>query len=158
MFKILVVEDELYARESLIKLLREYDAGGQFAILQAVNGEEGESVYHREKPDLVLTDIRMPKRDGLALLQRIRENDSTTQVVILSAYSDFEYARTALSNGVAEYLLKPIEKEDLYSCLDKFVQRNRTEKKEALIVGRDIVTKFIGNSIRTPGYGSFVEE
>lgn len=130
MFKILVVEDELYARESLIKLLREYDAGGQFAILQAVNGEEGESVYHREKPDLVLTDIRMPKRDGLALLQRIRENDSTTQVVILSAYSDFEYARTALSNGVAEYLLKPIEKEDLYGCLDKFVQRNRTEKKK----------------------------
>ena len=105
MFKILVVEDELYARESLIKLLREYDADGQFAILQAVNGEEGESVYHREKPDLVLTDIRMPKRDGLALLQRIRENDSTTQVVILSAYSDFEYARTALSNGVAEYVL-----------------------------------------------------
>lgn len=44
MFKILVVEDELYARESLIKLLREYDADGQFAILQAVNGEEGESV------------------------------------------------------------------------------------------------------------------
>ena len=116
MFKILVVEDELYARESLIKLLREYDAGGQFAILQAVNGEEGESVYHREKPDLVLTDIRMPKRDGLALLQRIRENDSTTQVVILSAYSDFEYARTALSNGVAEYLLKPIEQEYLFRC------------------------------------------
>lgn len=158
MFKILVVEDEFYARESLIKLLREYDADGQFLILQAVNGKEGELVYNRERPELVLTDIRMPKMDGLVLLERIRENDSATQVVLLSAYSDFEYARTALSNGAAGYLLKPIEKTELYRCLDKFVQRNRTEKKEALITGRDIVTKFIGNSIRDFGYTSFVEE
>lgn len=158
MLKVLVVEDELYARESLVKLVREYDVDGQFLILQAVNGEEGELVYHREKPALVLTDIRMPKMDGLELLTRIREKDSATQVVILSAYSDFEYARTALSNGAADYLLKPIEKEALYDCLDKFVKRNRSERKEALIVGRDIVTKFIGNSIRNPGYTSFVEE
>ena len=158
MFKILVVEDELYAREFLIKMIREYDADGQFLILQAVNGEEGELVYNRERPELVLTDIRMPKMDGLVLLERIRENDSITQVVLLSAYSDFEYARTALSNGAVGYLLKPIERTELYGCLDKFVQKSRTEKKEALITGRDIVTKFIGNSIRDSGYRSFVEE
>lgn len=158
MLKVLVVEDELYARESLVKLVREYDTDGQFLILQAVNGEEGEHVYNSEKPELVLTDIRMPKLDGLALLERIRQRDNATQVVILSAYSDFEYARTALSNGAADYLLKPIEKEALYACLDKFVRRNRSERKEALIVGRDIVTKFIGSSIRNPGYTSFVEE
>lgn len=158
MFKILIVEDELYARESLMKLIREYDADRQFIVLQAVNGEEGELIYNRERPDLVLTDIRMPKMDGLALLERIRLNDSTTQVVILSAYSDFEYARTALSNGVADYLLKPIEKAALYECLDKFVQKNRSEKKAALIVGRDIVTQFISNSIRNPSYTGFVEE
>lgn len=158
MFKILVVEDELYARQSLMKLIREYDVDRQFTILQAVNGEEGMSVYHAEKPDLILTDIRMPKMDGLKLLETIRVNDSETQAVILSAYSDFEYARTALCNGAAEYLLKPIEKKDLYECLDKFVQRNRSVKKEALIVGRDIVTKFIGNSIRMPDYTCFVEE
>lgn len=158
MFKILVVEDELYARESLLKLIGEYDTDRQFAVLQAVNGEEGEAVYRAERPELILTDIRMPKADGLTLLERIREHDSTTQVVILSAYSDFEYARTALNNGAAEYLLKPIEKEALYGCLDKFVQRNRSERKEALIVGRDIVTKFIGNCIRVRGYTGFVEE
>ncbi len=158
MFKILVVEDELYARQSLIKLIREYDVDRQFMILQAVNGEEGKSVYHAEKPDLIFTDIRMPRMDGLKLLEMIREKDSETQAVILSAYSDFEYARTALCNGAAEYLLKPIEKKDLYGCLDKFVQRNRSVKKEALIVGRDMVTKFIGNSIRMPGYACFVEE
>ncbi len=158
MFKLLVVEDELYARESLIKLIREYDVDRRFIILQAVNGEEGEAVWRTERPDLILTDIRMPKADGLTLLERIREHDRTSQVVIMSAYSDFEYARTALNHGAAEYLLKPIEREALHGCLDKFVQRNRKEKKEALIVGRDIVTKFIGNCIRIRGYTSFVEE
>lgn len=158
MSKILVVEDELYARESLMKLIREYDTDRQFTVLQAVNGEEGEMLYNAEKPELVLTDIRMPRMDGLALLARIRSKDSATQVVILSAYSDFEYARTALSNGAAEYLLKPIEKKALYECLDKFVQKKRSEKKEALIVGRDIVTQFIGNSIRNPAHAGFVEE
>lgn len=158
MSKILVVEDELYARESLIKLIREYDTDKQFSVLQAVNGEEGELIYNAERPELVLTDIRMPRMDGLALLAKIRLKDSATQVVILSAYSDFEYARTALSNGAAEYLLKPIEKKALYDCLDKFVQKSRSEKKEALIVGRDIVTQFIGNSIRNPAYTGFVEE
>lgn len=158
MFKILVVEDELYARESLIKLIREYDVDGRFMIYQAVNGEEGELVYNRERPELVLTDIRMPKMDGIALLERIRKKDEATQMVILSAYSDFEYARTALSNGVADYLLKPIEKKALYDCLDKLVQKNRTEKKEALIVGRDIVTQFISKNIRNPSYNGFVEE
>lgn len=158
MFKILIVEDELYARESLIKLIREYDTDRKFIVLQAVNGEEGERIYNAERPELVLTDIRMPKADGLTLLERIRLHDSTTQVVILSAYSDFEYARTALSNGAADYLLKPIEKKAFYACLDKFVQKNRSEKKEALIVGRDIVTQFIGNSIRNPAHEGFVEE
>ena len=88
MSKILVVEDELYARESLMKLIREYDTDRQFTVLQAVNGEEGEMLYNAEKPELVLTDIRMPRMDGLALLARIRSKDSATQVVILSAYSD----------------------------------------------------------------------
>ena len=59
MLKVLVVEDELYARQSLVKLVRDYDTDGQFLILQAVNGEEGELVYHKEKPELVLTDIRL---------------------------------------------------------------------------------------------------
>ena len=86
MSKILVVEDELYARESLMKLIREYDTDRQFTVLQAVNGEEGEMLYNAEKPELVLTDIRMPRMDGLALLARIRSKDSATQVVILSAY------------------------------------------------------------------------
>ncbi len=158
MFKILVVEDELYARESLIKQIREYDTQEEFLILQASNGKEGETLFEKHQPELVITDIRMPKMNGLELLKKIREKDLRTQVVIVSAYSDFEYARTALTNGAADYLLKPIENAALNECLDKFVRRNRDEKKEALITGQDIVTQFIANSIRKESYSSFVEE
>lgn len=158
MFKILVVEDELYARESLMKQLREYDTEGQFQIWQASNGKEGEALFKEHQPELVMTDIRMPKMNGLKLLEKIREEDTKTQVVIISAYSDFEYARCALTHGAVDYLLKPIENTALGECLDKFVQKNRNEKKEALITGQDIVTQFIANSIRKESYLSFVEE
>ncbi|NBJ94379.1 response regulator [Parablautia muri] len=158
MFKILVVEDELYARESLMKQIREYDTEGQFRIWQASNGKEGEALFKEHQPELVITDIRMPKMDGLELLERIREEDARAQVVIVSAYSDFEYARLALTYGAVDYLLKPVENEALGQCLDKFVQKNRNEKKEALITGQDIVTQFIANSIRKESYSSFVEE
>lgn len=158
MVKILVVEDELYARESLVKQIREYDAQGQFQIWQASNGEEGEELFKKHQPELVITDIRMPKMDGLKLLEKIREEDPRTQVVIVSAYSDFEYARSALTHGASGYLLKPVENEALGQCLDKFVRKNRDKKKEALITGQDIVTQFIVNSIRKESYSSFVEE
>mgnify|MGYP001039817060 CR=1 FL=1 len=158
MVKILVVEDELYARESLIKQIKEYDTQGQFRIWQASNGEEGETLFKEYRPELVITDIRMPKMDGLKLLEKIREEDMRTQVVIISAYSDFEYARSALTHGASGYLLKPIENETLRQCLDKFVRKNRDEKKEALITGQDIVTQFIANSIRKESYSGFVEE
>lgn len=158
MVKILVVEDELYARESLVKQIREYDSQGQFLIWQASNGEEGEALFKEHRPELVITDIRMPKMDGLGLLEKIREEDMRTQVVIISAYSDFEYARSALTHGASGYLLKPVENEALGQCLDKFVQKNREEKKEALLTGQDIVTQFIANSIRKESYSGFVEE
>ncbi|MDO4285104.1 MAG: response regulator [Eubacteriales bacterium] len=158
MLKILVVEDEIYARESLIKQIREYDAQGQFTILQAANGEEGIALYQKQRPDLVMTDVRMPKIDGLRLLEKIRETDDRTQVVIISAYSDFEYARKALANGAVDYLLKPVENEALYHCLDKIVQRDRSEKKEVLVTGRDIVTRMILDSIRQEKHLTFVEK
>lgn len=158
MLKILVVEDELYARESLVKQIRDYDAEQQLAVYQASNGEEALALYHKVRPELVMTDIRMPKMDGLTLLEKLRETDSKTQVVILSAYSDFEYARSALLNGASDYLLKPIEDEMLAACLDKIVRKSRSEKKEALITGRDIVTQFIFNSIRQESSPGFVEE
>lgn len=130
MITILVVEDEKYALDSLLKQIREYDKQESFRVLQASNGKEAYQLYIQYSPELVMTDIRMPRMDGLELLKAIREKDENTQVVILSAYSDFEYAREALTYGASDYLLKPINAVNLGSCLDKFLKRKVTEKKK----------------------------
>ena len=70
--KLLVVEDELYAREALVRQIKKYDVTHVFEIYQAANGAEGWEICQKEDPELVLTDIRMPKMDGLQLLEQIR--------------------------------------------------------------------------------------
>ena len=69
----------------------------------------------------------MPKMDGIQLLQEIRNNELEIKVIILSAYSDFEYARSAIVNGASDYLLKPIDDTALTECLNKFVTQHKIE-------------------------------
>lgn len=156
--KILVVEDELYAREALIRQIQQYDQDGHFRILEAANGEEGLNIFRAERPEFLMTDIRMPRMDGLKLLEKVREINEKVPVIILSAYSDFEYARTALSFGASEYLLKPIDSDALEKCLDKFVQQHHREKEEELITGKDMITRFLLNSVRREKTAGFVEK
>lgn len=156
--KLLVVEDEKYAREALVCQIRKYDCEGVFEILQASNGEEGEHLFSLYHPELVMTDIRMPKMDGLELLKKVREMSPDTRVIILSAYSDFEYARKSLTYGATDYLLKPIDDDVLGECLDRFLKQRRSEKKDALLSGKDMVTRFILNSIRQKQEIGFVEQ
>lgn len=156
--KLLVVEDELYAREALVRQIKKYDVTHVFEIYQAANGADGWEICQKSDPELVLTDIRMPKMDGLQLLEQIRKDGRKTKVIILSAYSDFEYARSALANGAFDYLLKPIDDEMLAKCLNRLMEQHRTERKEALLSGRDMATQYLLKSIRTPGYSGFVEK
>lgn len=156
--KLLVVEDELYARQALIRQIQKYDREGMFELLESANGEDGWELCQRENPEVVLTDIRMPKMDGLKLLEAIRREGKKTKVIILSAYSDFDYARSALANGAFDYLLKPIEDGMLFACLDRLMEQQKSERKEALLLGRDMVTQYILNSIRKANYAGFVEK
>lgn len=156
--RLLVVEDEKYAREALVCQIQKYDSQNSFEILQAANGEEGEKLCSLYQPDLVMTDIRMPKMDGLELLRRVRQSWPDTKVIILSAYSDFEYARKSLTYGASDYLLKPVNDEILGECLDRFLQQRRSEKKDALLSGKDMVTQYILNSIQKKQRIGFVEQ
>ena len=155
--KVLVVEDEFYARKAMIRQIKKYDQYGLFEISEASNGEEGWEFCEKYKPELVLTDIRMPKMDGIQLLQEIRNNELEIKVIILSAYSDFEYARSAIVNGASDYLLKPIDDTALTECLNKFVTQHKIERKEALLSRKDMATQYILNSIQESKYSGFIE-
>jgi two-component system response regulator YesN len=114
--KFVVVENEIRIREGLIKLVQKINPDYQM-LGEAKDGIEGARMITEKRPDLVITDIRMPKLDGLGMLNRLKENHIPVRAIVLSAYSEFAYARKALQLGVSEYLLKPISVGELSRSL-----------------------------------------
>lgn len=120
--KIIIAEDEQRAREGLSKLLS--TVSGDYELIgQAANGQAALEMILRLKPDVVFTDIKMPFLDGLALIQAVRDQHLPTEFVVISAYADFELARQSISLGVAEYVLKPVTREDIERTLGRLQQR-----------------------------------
>jgi Response regulator containing CheY-like receiver domain and AraC-type DNA-binding domain len=105
MWRTLIVEDEQHARASLRKLFTKADI--PFEIIgEAVNGEEGLHMIRELQPDVVISDIFMPVMDGVRLLQLTREEGIECRFVMLTAVSEFEYARQAVEYGASGYLMK----------------------------------------------------
>ena len=124
-------------------MIHDYDVDHNFNVSCAENGEEGLKYFLQEHYDLVLTDIRMPKMNGLQLLEKIREIDRDVTVIILSAYSDFGYAKTALQQKAGDYLLKPIDPKSLADCFDAALEKKRKKIHEVNISGEDAVSQYL---------------
>ena len=103
---IVIVEDEFRIRQGLGSLINKVDMGCK-VIGEAENGYEGLKMIQDLEPDIVITDIQMPKIDGLQMIEKAKEMGAACTFVILSGYADFEYARRGIHLGVKEYLLKP---------------------------------------------------
>ena len=132
--KVLIVEDEIRIREGLGKLLSR--SGGRYdVVMEAGNGVEGLQAILQLKPDIVITDIRMPDMDGLEMLEQMVQAGIHTKAIVLSAFSEFEYARSAMKLGVTEYLLKPIAYNELMQSLENVtfqIEKERLEKPEQI--------------------------
>lgn len=116
MYQVFLLDDEPWILIELKNLINWTDYG--FAVGgEATDGLQGLERIERLKPDLIISDIRMPGMDGLELLRRLREKDIRTEVIFVSGYSDFEYARTAIRFGCTGYLVKPIEEKELLEFL-----------------------------------------
>ena len=115
--RILIVEDEVMIRVGMGKLIE--NETEHHIIGEAKNGREGYEMALRLKPDLIITDIRMPEMDGLEMLQKLHEEGMSVRTIILTGYAEFDYARTAITLGVNDYLLKPIGVEDVREVLQK---------------------------------------
>ncbi|SFT16352.1 response regulator [Paenibacillus sp. BC26] len=126
MYSVLIVEDEPLARESL-KYVIDWESCGFQIRAEAEDGKRALELMQRNHYSLVLTDIRMPTMNGLELIAKLREF-TDVPVIILSGYEDFEYARQALKMGVHDYLLKPVEEEDLIAILER-IGRSIAEKR-----------------------------
>mgnify|MGYP001470690014 CR=1 FL=1 len=126
--KVLIIDDEPPVRES-IKLLIPWDKYGVLQVREACNGEEALEMIERDKPQIVFTDIRMPVMDGIEVLKRLRERGERMKVIIISGYNDFEYVRSALKYGSFDYILKPIDEEELLSVFEKALESWHSEEQ-----------------------------
>ena len=129
--RIIIVEDEPNTREGIQNMIRRYTEHQVAAV--AENGEEGLEMIEKYRPHLVITDVRMPRMNGLEMLEAVKKKGIDVQAVVLTGYSEFEYARQALRLGVAEYVLKPLSLDDFLSALEQIEARLEQKKAERML-------------------------
>ena len=116
MNRVLVVEDEEMIRKGIVLTVDWKNLDCEIAG-EAANGEEGLSAAERLRPDIIITDLKMPKMDGISMLTELRKRGCTSKVIILTAYSSFNYARSALRLGAVDFLLKPYHDGELEEAI-----------------------------------------
>ncbi|MEH7504016.1 response regulator [Neobacillus drentensis] len=126
--KALIVDDEKHVREG-IKILGAWEEYGIGEIYEAGNGEEAIYLIQKYKPEIIFSDMKMPKMDGVLLLEWIKENQPTSKTIVVTGYDDYHYMRKAIHFGSSDYLLKPVDPEILNQTLETAVKE---WKKEAL--------------------------
>ena len=120
---VLIVEDEQLMRQEIVQTTP-WEQFSCVVVGQAENGVMGEEMILSLKPDLVITDIRMPGQDGMTML----ENTNPPAAIILTGFSDFEFAKKAIRLGVRDYILKPIDTKDFHAALEKICKEIHQKK------------------------------
>ncbi len=137
MLKVFLVEDEFVVREGIKNNINWEQAGYQF-VGEASDGELAFPMIQKLRPDIVITDIRMPFMDGLELSKLIRKDFPWMEIIILTGFSEFEYAKEAIKLGVAQYLLKPINGDELLKEVGAVAAKIRDRAKE-----RELLEKYM---------------
>ncbi|MFZ4453099.1 response regulator transcription factor [Salibacterium aidingense] len=122
MFTAITVDDEKMIKTSISVLLHSNETG--FKIIgEAKDGLEALQLNEQLTPDLIITDIRMPKLNGLKFIEKVKETNARSKFLIISGYDEFEYAQTAIRYGVVDFLLKPLKPDQFLSSLAKVHQQ-----------------------------------
>lgn len=135
--KVFLVEDEMVIRRG-IKNSIDWEKEGYIFCGEASDGELAYPMIIKEKPDILITDIRMPFMDGLELCKLVKKELPNIKILILSGYDEFDYAKEAIRLGVTEYLFKPISSGKLLEALNGVSESIRREKED-----KDLVRKYM---------------
>ncbi|WP_054955585.1 response regulator [Paenibacillus dakarensis] len=140
MTKLIIVDDEKNIRIGL-KTMIEREFPDQYELIMAGHGAEAFELYQKTGADIILTDIRMPVMDGITMIEKISAEQTPVeggrpQIIILSGYEDFEYAKAAIRYQVVDYLLKPIRRDELFTslrkCQEHLAKRSRMAEQLAV--------------------------
>lgn len=151
MIKVVIADDEERICR-LIQALVDWETLGMQVVGTASNGLEALDLLQEQETDILITDIRMPGCNGLELISKAREITPDIRMIIISGYAHFEYAQTAIKYGVGEYLLKPINQQELRDTLSRLkadITAQKQEKTENLIQGSKIdISRLQGSLIQ----------
>ena len=133
MYKVFLAEDEIVVREGIRNNIpwdqTQYSLAGE-----APDGEIALTMIQDIKPDILITDIRMPFMDGLTLSRIVKKALPWIKIIILSGHDEFEYAREAISIGIEEYILKPVSAQEILKTMDKVAKHIDEEREELLSI------------------------
>ncbi|KAF0815673.1 MULTISPECIES: response regulator transcription factor [unclassified Cytobacillus] len=118
--KAIIVDDEQHVREGLM-LLGEWSRFGIDTIMEAADGNEAIKLIKEHRPEIIFTDMSMPKRDGISLLKWIHSSDLSSKTIVVSGYDDFDYMRNAICYKSFDYILKPIDPDILNEILERAI-------------------------------------
>ncbi|MBS4206875.1 response regulator [Bacillus sp. FJAT-50079] len=154
MFKVVIADDEYMIKKSLTVMIER--SPFNFKVVgEADNGKKALELVKELKPDLLVTDIRMPTMDGLELIQETQKFDKRTEVIVVSGFGEFEYAQKALRLGAIDYLLKPIKIDLVQEALKRvndILKLNEGETSEELIKQNSLLSPKITQAVK------FIEE
>ncbi len=130
--KLLICDDDISTVDVIQTQIRGEELGIS-VFLRAYNGEVAKEIIAREKPELILCDIGMPKCNGIQVLKFVYENQIETEFSFLTCHEDFEYAKTALQYGASNYITKPFEMDELRIALQQMIAKVRHKKRNQQI-------------------------
>ncbi len=151
MYNILIVEDEKLIRQGIRKTIERTETPIK-VIFEANNGISALEVLKTEKIDIMFTDIRMPKMTGIELVNEVSKMEKPPFIVVISGYDDFSYAVEMLRQGVKEYILKPVDREQIKDVLKKLCEElivMNEQEKDMLIIGCQQLRCFVLNQFMT---------
>ena len=129
MITIVIADDEKLIRAGIRKII-EKSLAIPVEIKEEKNGEEALQICKAEKPELIITDIRMPRMDGVELMKQLHILPEKPAIIVLSGFDDFSFAKEAISCGAISYILKPVDTEELISAINNAIATvNKEEKK-----------------------------
>lgn len=131
MYKLLIVDDEPWLRKRLM-LTIDWQSMGITELFEAEDGAKAFNLAVKHEPDIIITDIEMPELSGIDLLQTLNESALYPQIILISGYNEFEYARSAVKFGVVDYLLKPVAEDELKQAVTKCIatlEQNKYNKE-----------------------------
>ena len=121
MYKLFIADDDFHVRDGLKNCI-DWGRYGIKVVGTAANGKEAYSQILNLKPDIVITDVMMPKMNGIEMAQKLAEHKIDAKIIFISGYDDLEYVRASLRLSALDYILKPVQPQKIYQVLDRVLK------------------------------------